>query len=106
MPARKQIITGPDIDKLAHGIYGPEVRALADQLKVLTGNHRVQGAEMRKLRKQLRGALAHQETLLQQLAAVKEKNARLLRENVRLRAQLLNRGITPEDCLERVPWPS
>jgi hypothetical protein len=89
------IITGPDIDKLAQGLYEPEVLELTNTVKELSARDRVQRAELKKLRKQLRGALNHQETLLSQLAESREKRERLARDNNRLRAQLLNNNITP-----------
>lgn len=99
MPVRNQpVITGPDIDKLAGGLYAAEILAQTNTIKQLTGDNlslRKQLKEAKKVQKQLRGALNHIETLLGHVAAGKETKARLLAENKRLKAQLLNHGITP-----------
>lgn len=96
MPVGKNtIITGPNIDKLAEGLYAAEITALTNTVKNLKGVHLALRTETRQLRKQLRGALKHQETLLQHLADSRAARERLLRENKRFKAQLLNSGITP-----------
>lgn len=95
MPQRRPVISGPDIDRLAEGIHGPEIKALATRVKDLTGANEVLRGDVKKLRRQAKGALNHNATLLGQLAEVRETRERLAAENNRLRAQLLNAGITP-----------
>jgi len=97
MTRNRVIITGPDIDRLASGIHTPALEALRQRVTDLTAAKAQLKAANKKLSKQLRGAQNHRETMLGQLAAVKEKRLQLLRENDRLRAQLLNHNITPQE---------
>lgn len=95
MTRNRVTITGPDIDKLASGIHGAELEALRQRVADLTAAKAELKSENRQLRKKWRGALAHQETLMAQLAETKGKREKLAQENNRLRAQLLNHNITP-----------
>jgi hypothetical protein len=88
-------ITGPNIDRLADGIYGPVIKELTDKVSDLTGTNKVLRAEAKKLRKLLKGATNHNETLLGQLAEVRKAREELTAENKRLKARLLNEGIKP-----------
>jgi regulator of replication initiation timing len=95
MTAKRIVITGPDLDRLVDGIHGPTIDALRQRVTDLTAAKAEIRTVNKKLRKLLRGAMNHQETLVSQLAEVKAKREQLVQENIRLRAQLLNHNITP-----------
>lgn len=97
-PVRRHVITGPDIDKLADGIYGPELDALTIRIVDLTQAHADLKAENRRLRRELRGVAASRDAVLHNSAIAKVARKRLVTQNARLKAQLLNHGIAiPED---------
>lgn len=97
MPVRKHIITGPDIDRLAQGIHGQEIKALTAALQSAKGQHRQQTKELRAARKAQRSANNTAESLRRDLAASRETRAKLVRENGRLKARLLNAGLTTQE---------
>lgn len=97
MTNKRVVITGPDIDRLAEGIHGPEIAALSAQLKNSKASNTALRKELKQLRKQLKGALNHQRTLQQHLTDSKEQRMKLQIANNSLRAQLLNLGATPKE---------
>lgn len=97
MPVRKHIITGPDIDKLAQGLYGPEVERLANELKRAQASNTSLRRELRQAKKTLRAATNQAEALRNDLATSRATRQKFVRENVRLKARLLNAGITIQE---------
>jgi chromosome segregation ATPase len=92
----KHIITGPDIDKLANGIYSPVVTALTEDLAKVQKQYRELRKQLHQARKDQRAATNTAESLLRDLASSRANRMKLVRENARLKTQLINAGITPD----------
>lgn len=104
MPVRKHIITGPDIDKLASGIYAPEVQELRQKLnqeRQQNTSHTRRIARLtaatKDLEKRAKAARNTAESLRKDLATSRDTRAKLAQENARLKARLLNAGITIQE---------
>lgn len=95
MPLRNHIITGPDIDKLAQGIHGPELAALSAALKQAQTTNKALRKDLRAARKSERAATNKAESLLRDLATSRTARKKYARENALLKSQMRNAGITP-----------
>lgn len=88
MPVKRQVITGPDIDRLADGIHGPRVTELLLQVSQLQGENRALKRDAKALRKDLRKAANVEATLRDGLAKHREARTKLVRENADLKTRL------------------
>lgn len=95
MPARRMVITGPDIDKLAEGLYAAEILAQLNTIRNLTETNRVLKAHNKQLRKDLKAMTNSRDSLLKDLMDGRESRKRLARRIGVLKSQLINNGITP-----------
>lgn len=77
----RPVVPAPDIDKLAKGIYGPQIAKLTDQLAQARARARL----VPKLEDKLKRAREHAERQREEMA---EANRKLRRENADLKLEL------------------